>query len=179
MYSIDSRFRNDPHYVMFATLLKEAVTMKSCAQTSFRKASRLPKYTQNFVKEADKAELLRSNQGFKHFKNMRGFAPYYQSHGLDLMAFIRQHGTPQGYLTLSQAQLRWDELLLSIVRTMRKDKCHWDENQDIKDLFWNNDDKNIDLEFIKNLDEKYRRFFGYQQHTTSYPALSKKSSKSL
>ena len=155
MYSVDPRFRLDSHYVMFATLLKEAVGMKNCEVTAFRKAQRLPKYDKNFINEADKAELLRSHQSYKHFRAMRGFAPYYQSHGLDLMAFIRQQGTPQVYQTLSQAQLRWDELLLAILKTMNNTEYKW--SSPLKNILDNANDEGMTLEFVKKLEPQDRR----------------------
>ena len=89
---VDPRFRNDSHYVMFATLLKEAVALKNCEQTAFRKAHRLDKYDKKFLKDADKSELVRTYQAYKQFRNMRGFFPYYHHQGQNLMATIRQIG---------------------------------------------------------------------------------------
>ena len=155
LYSVDPKFRQDSHYVMFATLLKEAVTMKNCEYTALRKAQRLPKYDKKFISESDKGELLRSNQSYKHYRAMRGFAPYYQSHGLDLVAFIRQQGTPQVYLTLSQAQLKWDELLLSILKTMKKASYKWSEP--VQEILTKVDQNNLTLDFIKQLLPQDRR----------------------
>ncbi len=66
-----------------------SVNLKRAEMTAFRKASRLTKYTNTYLKETDKATLQRTNQGYKQFKAMRGTAPYFEQQKLRLFSMIR------------------------------------------------------------------------------------------
>ena len=82
-------FRSNPHYIFFLLQITEAVNLKRAESTAFRKASRLSKYTNTYLKETDKATLQRTNQGYRQFKSMRGTAPYYQNAKHKLFSMIR------------------------------------------------------------------------------------------
>ena len=49
-------------------------------------------------------------------KNIRGSPPYYQRVSYDLLAMIRQLGTPTWFFTLSAADLKWPDMIQTIAR---------------------------------------------------------------
>ena len=49
-------------------------------------------------------------------KNIRGSPPYYQRTFYDLLAMIRQLGTPTWFFTLSVADLKWPDMIQTIAR---------------------------------------------------------------
>ena len=49
-------------------------------------------------------------------KNVRGSPPYYQRTFYDLLAMIRQLGTPTWFLTLSAADMKWPDVIQTIAR---------------------------------------------------------------
>ena len=49
-------------------------------------------------------------------KNIRGSPPYYQRTFYDLLAMIRQLGTPTWFFTLSAADLKWPDMIQTIAR---------------------------------------------------------------
>ena len=49
-------------------------------------------------------------------KNIRGSPPYYQRTFYDLLAMIRQLGTPTWFFTLSTADLKWPDMIKTIAR---------------------------------------------------------------
>ena len=49
-------------------------------------------------------------------KNIRGFPPYYQRTFYDLLAMIRQLGTPTWFFTLSAADLKWPDMIQTIAK---------------------------------------------------------------
>ena len=118
----DSKFRDDTTYVMFMFLLKETVELKRSRVTFFRKARTHYKEKTDFLKEAKRDEIERTDVGFKGilfnhiklllnviyvsaFKLMRGTAPYFQNKKLSVMAMIRQLGPPHLFVTLSSAEV--------------------------------------------------------------------------
>ena len=49
-------------------------------------------------------------------KNIRGSPPYYQRTFYDLLAMIRQLGTPTWFFTLSAADLKWPDMIQTIAK---------------------------------------------------------------
>uniref|UniRef100_A0A1X7SRX2 Helitron helicase-like domain-containing protein n=1 Tax=Amphimedon queenslandica TaxID=400682 RepID=A0A1X7SRX2_AMPQE len=53
-------------------------------------------------------------------KNVCGSPPYYQRTFYDLLAMVRQVGTPTLFFTVSTADLRWPDLIQVIARQYGK-----------------------------------------------------------
>ena len=49
-------------------------------------------------------------------KNIRGSPPYYQRTFYDLLAMIRQLGTPTWFFTLSAADMKWPDMIQTIAK---------------------------------------------------------------
>ena len=49
-------------------------------------------------------------------KNVRGSPPYYQNTFYELLAMIRQLGTPTWFFTLSAADMKWPDVIQTIAR---------------------------------------------------------------
>ncbi|KAK4327733.1 hypothetical protein Pmani_001775 [Petrolisthes manimaculis] len=82
--------------------------------------------------------MLRNDTAFRFLKNVRGSPAYWNTILLDLLAMVRQLGTPTWFLTLSAADMQWPEIIQSIAFQYRKtltdddmknmqweDKCKW------------------------------------------------------
>ena len=74
-------------------------------------------------------KLLRNNEGYEPLRGIRGTPPYWMNVQKDLFAMIRQLSIPTFFCSFSSADLRWPEMLNSILKT---------ENMDtnVKDLDW-------------------------------------------
>lgn len=105
LLGVDPRFRNDKTYLMFIFLVKEMIELKRSRVTFFRKARVHYKGRHDFLKEADRDEILRHDIGYSAFKLMRGTPPYFQYKKQSVMAMIRQLGPPHLFLTLSAAEV--------------------------------------------------------------------------
>ena len=83
-------------------------------------------------------ELVRSDQAYKIFKNVRGSPAYFQSLFYDILAMMSQLGTPCWFFTLSAADMQWPGVIQTIARqsgvTLSDDdvqnlsyaeRCHW------------------------------------------------------
>ena len=116
----DSRFRDDGVYMAFLFLVKEQIEIKRSVCTFFRK-SKLNKMTYDvkFLKSADKSEIERTDLGYKVFKNVRGTAPYFQQAKLKVLTMIRQLGSPTLFLTLSAAEVHWNDLIRNLLQKER------------------------------------------------------------
>ena len=82
----DPRFREDRTYVMFLALVKESLELKRSRVTFFRKARKHYKGKSEFLKEAGRDEIERTDLGYKAFKLIRGTAPYLQDKRNSVMA---------------------------------------------------------------------------------------------
>ena len=57
-------------------------------------------------------EFVSKDKAYRFMKNGRGSPAYYQKTFYDLLAIIRQLGTPTWFLTLSAADMKWPDMLL-------------------------------------------------------------------
>ena len=100
---------------MFLSLVKESLELKRSRVTFFRKARKHYKGKSEFLKEARRDEIERTDLGYKVFKLIRGTAPYLQDKRNSVMAMIRQLGPPHLFITLSSAEMEWDEVHKAIL----------------------------------------------------------------
>ena len=59
---------------------------------------------------------MQNDKAYSFMKNIRGSPPYYQHTFYDLLAMIRQLGTPTWFLTLSAADLIWPDMIQTVPR---------------------------------------------------------------
>lgn len=62
------------------------------------------------------SQYVRKDKAYSFMKNIRGSPPYYQRVSYDLLAMIRQLGTPTWFFTLSAADLKWPDMIQTIAR---------------------------------------------------------------
>ena len=62
------------------------------------------------------SQFVRKDKAYSFMKNIRGSPPYYQRTFYDLLAMIRQLGTPTWFFTLSAADLKWPDMIRTIAR---------------------------------------------------------------
>ena len=61
-------------------------------------------------------EFIQKDKAYRFMKNVRGSPPYYQRTFYDLLALIRQLGTPTWFLTLSAADMKWPDVIKTIAK---------------------------------------------------------------
>ena len=62
------------------------------------------------------SQHVRNDKAYKFLKNVRGSPPYYQRTFYELLAMIRQLGTPTWFFTLSAADMKWPDMIQIIAR---------------------------------------------------------------
>lgn len=61
-------------------------------------------------------QFVRKDKAYRFMKNIIGSPAYYQHTFYDLLAMIRQLGTPTWFFTLSAADLKWPDMIQTIAR---------------------------------------------------------------
>ncbi len=62
------------------------------------------------------AEHVRKDRAYAFLKNVRGSPPYYQRTFYELLAMIRQLGTPTWFFTVSATDMKWPEMIQTIAK---------------------------------------------------------------
>ena len=107
-------------------------------QVSFalrRNQSKGKKITAKTLLNKDTREkIVKYDDGYRIFKNIRSSPPYFEHKRKDLMAMIRQLGIPTLFISLSAADTKWLELLQSIYKlTNKKNITH----EQLEKMPWN------------------------------------------
>ena len=117
LLDVDGRFARDLDYLFVAQYIVEA---KQVLDDGNNFAWRQKPSRQFTAAQARDQTLLnqyvRKDKAYSFMKNFRGSPPYYQRVFHDLLAMIRQLGTPTWFFTLSAADLKWPDMIQTIAR---------------------------------------------------------------
>jgi hypothetical protein len=113
--SADPKYRNNNSYLFFLLLVKELIQLNRCKQTYLRQATKTPNLTKETVMSSHNHDLSRYNRSYEVFKTLRGTSMYFEESKKNVMALLRQNGSPSLFLTLSCAEYSWETLLKEIV----------------------------------------------------------------
>ena len=83
-----------------------------------RQAQKAPNLTKETILNVNPQDLSRYNRSYEVFKTMRGTSMYFEEAKKNVMATLRQNGSPSLFLTLSCAEYSWTELLKEIFETV-------------------------------------------------------------
>jgi len=106
----DKRFCSDVNYLFYAQFITEQKQIRDNILIAIRKLH-------GQVKAGDISSIegmrqhIKQDQAYQFLKNVRGTPPYWQKTVKDLMAMVKQIGSPHFFLTLSAADMQWSELL--------------------------------------------------------------------
>ena len=116
MRSADKRVSTNIPNIFWKTKYKQINQIHQ--QVSFalrRKQTKGRKITaKTLLDKETKHDIVKYDDGYKIFKNVRSSPPYFEAKKKDLMAMIRQLGIPTLFISLSAADTKWTELLQSI-----------------------------------------------------------------
>ena len=99
-------------YIFFAQFLLQQITFNSQISIAMRKVSgSLTAGMFGNYKDTVKA-FLTSDQGYAFMNHIKGTPAFWKRFLLEVLAMIRQLGCPAFFLTLSCADLYWEELIL-------------------------------------------------------------------
>ena len=102
----------DPDYIVFARSIVEQCHLKSSINIALQKI-RCSELTASSIKGNYKEsikQLLTNDNKFSFMSSLKGTPAYWKQFLLEVLAMVKQLGVPTFFLTLSCADLRWDEL---------------------------------------------------------------------
>ena len=85
-----------------------------------RQARIMPNLTRTEIMNLKHENLTRYNRSFEVFRKMRGTSPYYEHAKKDLMACLRQRGSPNIFFTMACAEYKWDTLIQEILQVKER-----------------------------------------------------------
>jgi len=116
----DGRFAQNLDYIFYGQYLSELNQVISNVSIALRKGHdnrNKTKITAEMLTNKESLQkILNFDQGYKFLKPVRGSPVFWQSVQKDLFAMVRQLGIPTWFCSFSSADLRWPELMQSIVK---------------------------------------------------------------
>ena len=75
------------------------------------------------LNEQSRNNIIKLDDGYQIFKNIRSSPPYFENKKKNLMAMIHQLGIPTLFISLSAADIKWIDLLSSIKTLLTNRLC--------------------------------------------------------
>lgn len=134
LMSADSRFSLNKEYIFFAQYVTKINRITSNISLALRKGKQTTEdgrpVTASMLMDNDQVHgILKSDVGFRFLQPVRGTPPYWQRTMKDLYAMLYQIGIPTWFVTFSAAELRWSEVLSTLLYLNNDDR-------DPDDLTW-------------------------------------------
>ena len=107
-------------YIFYAQYRSEVEQVVSSVSMALRKGggkTSLREASPQMLLDSDSiGKILRNNEGYKFLRGICGTPPYWMSVQKDLFAMIRQLLIPTFFASFSSANLRWPDMLSSLLR---------------------------------------------------------------
>ena len=117
LLDVDGRFARDLDYLFVAQYIVEAKQILDDANNFIWRQKPGRNLTASQARDQSvMSQCLRKDKAYRFMKNIRGSPPYYQRTLYELLAMIRQLGTPTFFLTISAADMKWPDVIQSIAR---------------------------------------------------------------
>ena len=117
LLDVDGRFARDLDYLFVAQYIVEAKQVLDDGNNFAWRQKPSRQFTAAQARDQTVLnQYVRKDKAYSFMKNIRGSPPYYQRTFYDLLAMIRQLGTPTWFFTLSAADLKWPDMIQTIAR---------------------------------------------------------------
>ena len=117
LLDVDGRFARDLDYLFVAQYIVEAKQVLDDGNNFAWRQKPSRQFTAAQARDQTVlSQYVRKDKAYSFMKNIRGSPPYYQRTFYDLLAMIRQLGTPTWFFTLSAADLKWPDMIQTIAR---------------------------------------------------------------
>ncbi|XP_073688497.1 uncharacterized protein [Garra rufa] len=129
----DGRFAQNIEYIFYAQYLSEIEQVMSNVSIALRKGQGCSKSipSEMFKDTESLRQVLNFDEGYRFLKPIRGTPAFWQGVQKDLFAMVRQLGIPTWFSSFSSADMRWTNLLTSILkqedRTETLEQLEWAE----------------------------------------------------
>ena len=127
LLSADRRFSSSKEYIFFAQYVTEINRISSNISLGLRKGKQTKEdgkpITASMLMDTDNVQsILKSDVGFRFLQPVRGTPPYWQRAMKDLYAMIHQLGIPTWFVTFSSAEMRWPEVIKTLLYLNNDDR---------------------------------------------------------
>ena len=117
LLDVDGRFARDLDYLFVAQYIVEAKQVQDDGTNFAMRQKPSRQFTAAQARDQTMlSQYVRKDKAYTFMKNIRGSPPYYQRTFYDLLAMIRQLGTPTWFFTLSAADLKWPDMIQTIAK---------------------------------------------------------------
>ena len=117
LLDVDGRFARDLDYLFVAQYIVEAKQVLDDGNNFAWRQKPSRQFTASQARDQTVlSQFVRKDKAYSFMKNIRGSPPYYQRTFYDLLAMIRQLGTPTWFFTLSAADLKWPDVIQTIAK---------------------------------------------------------------
>ena len=122
LLNYSQRFSSNSDYIFFAQMITQQEKIMSRINIAMKKVKgnlTAGEFRNNY--DDIVTSLLRDKDAFKFLSEVKGSPAYWKNFLNQVLAMVRQLGLPTFFLTLSCADLRWDELVEIICRLENRD----------------------------------------------------------
>ena len=117
LLNFDGRFARDLDYLFVSQYIVEAKQVLDDGNNFVWRQKPSRQFTAAQARDQNVLnQYVRKDKAYSFMKNICGSPPYYQRTFYDLLAMIRQLGTPTWFFTLSAADLKWPDMIQTIAR---------------------------------------------------------------
>ena len=113
LMNVDTRFARSSDFLFFSQYAYELSQVLSSISIALRQGktggNRIT--ADMLTKDEPLKNILKSDQGYRFMKNIRGTPAYWQGVQKDLFAMLRQLGIPTWFASFSCAEMRWTEFI--------------------------------------------------------------------
>ena len=117
LLDVDGRFAPNIDYLFVAQYTVEAKQVFDDANNFIWRQKPSRQFTASQARNPEViSQFVHKDKAYRFLKNVRGSPPYYQRTFYELLAMIRQLGTPTWFFTLSAADMKWPDMIKTIAR---------------------------------------------------------------
>ena len=137
MRSVDKRVSTNIPNIFWKTKFKQINQIHQQVSFALRRNQSKGKTitVQTLLDEKLRQDIVKYDDGYRIFKNIRSSPPYFEQKKKDLMAMIRQLGIPTLFISLSAADTKWIELLRSIYISIHQKTI---TDTELENMSWSN-----------------------------------------
>ena len=116
------RFATNSEYLFFAQFVLEQKKVANSINIALKKIQGQPITASQMKSDVNKLKgMVCQDQAYLFLRQIPGTPPYWQKFMYEVVAMVKQLGIPTWFMTLSCADLRWNELFQIVARTQGRD----------------------------------------------------------
>ena len=125
------KFASDSDYIFFARNILQTINLQENINIAMRKVSGASLHAGLFDKSSTSfresvQKFVESDSAFRFMNSIKGTPAYWKKFKSEVLAMVKQLGIPTFFLTLSCADLRWNEFI-EIIQKLNETEVHFSD----------------------------------------------------